>query len=175
MNNTKIKKNSLNPKISIIIPVYNGSNYMKEAIDSAINQTYKNYEIIVVNDGSNDNGETEKIALEYGNKIKYYHKKNGGVSSALNYGIEKMTGEYFSWLSHDDVYTNDKIQNQINALNKYSFQNKYIVCCKTKQIDKNSKELKEIKNKKVIKNACVESDEALKLMLSKGTYGGCAF
>ena len=83
-----------NPKVSIIIPVYNGSNYLKEAIDSALEQTYKNIEIIVVNDGSRDNGATEKIVKSYGDRIRYYKKDNGGVSTALNLGIEKMTGEY---------------------------------------------------------------------------------
>ena len=75
------------PKVSIIIPVYNGANYLRDAINSALNQTYKNIEIIVVNDGSNDNGRTDEIALSYGNKIKYIKKKNGGVASALNVGI----------------------------------------------------------------------------------------
>lgn len=97
-----------NPLVSIVIPVYNGANYMREAIDSAINQTYDNIEIIVVNDGSTDNGETERIALSYGDKIKYYKKENGGCASALNYGISKMQGEWFSWLSHDDVYYPEK-------------------------------------------------------------------
>ena len=58
------------PKISIIIPVYNGENYLRESIESAINQTYKNIEIIVVNDGSNDDNKTENIALSYGSKYK---------------------------------------------------------------------------------------------------------
>lgn len=97
------KKENFNPKISIIIPVYNGKNYLKEAIDCALNQTYKNVEIIVVNDGSNDNGSTRDIAKKYGKKIKYFEKNNGGVSTALNYGIRKMTGDYFAWLSHDDL------------------------------------------------------------------------
>jgi glycosyltransferase involved in cell wall biosynthesis len=107
----------MNPKVSIIIPVYNGSNFLKEAIDSALVQTYKNLEIIIVNDGSNDNGATERIAKSYGDRIKYYKKKNGGVATALNFGIEKMTGEYFSWLSHDDMYYPGKIEKQIAFLN----------------------------------------------------------
>ena len=58
------------PLVSIVIPVYNGSNYMREAIDSALSQTYKNIEVIVVNDGSNDGGETERIALYYCERIR---------------------------------------------------------------------------------------------------------
>ena len=107
-----------NPKVSIIIPVYNGSNYLKEAIDSALAQTYKNTEIIVVNDGSNDKGATEKIAKSYGKKIRYFNKENGGVATALNFGIEKMTGEYFSWLSHDDIYYPEKVEKQVEVLSK---------------------------------------------------------
>lgn len=106
----------MNPKVSIIIPVYNGSNYMKEAIDSALGQTYKNCEVIVVNDGSTDNGKTAELAKSYGERIVYLEKKNGGVASALNMGIRNMTGEYFAWLSHDDVYYPNKIEEQIKAL-----------------------------------------------------------
>lgn len=106
----------MQPKVSIVIPVYNGTNYMREAIDSALNQTYENCEVIVVNDGSTD--ETEQIALSYGDRIRYFAKENGGVSSALNIGIENMEGEYFSWLSHDDVYYPRKIEIQIEALQK---------------------------------------------------------
>lgn len=105
------------PLVSIVIPVYNGENFLSEAIDSALAQTYKNIEIIVVNDGSKDN--TEEIALSYGDKIRYFSKPNGGVSSALNLGIEKMQGEYFSWLSHDDLYAPQKIEKQILSLYPY--------------------------------------------------------
>ena len=108
--------NNFSPLVSIVMPVYNGSNYLKEAVDSALSQTYENIEVIVVNDGSTDNGETEKIALSYGDKIRYFSNKNGGVASALNFGIEKMNGEYFSWLSHDDMYKSEKIEKEIEIL-----------------------------------------------------------
>jgi len=106
-------------KVTIIIPVYNGANFMVQAIDSALLQTYSNIEILVINDGSKDNGETERIARSYGDKIKYYYKENGGVASALNYGIKNMDGDYFSWLSHDDMYAPEKIARQIAALSKH--------------------------------------------------------
>lgn len=126
--------NNNNPLVSIVIPVYNGSNFMKEAIDSALNQTYKNIEIIVINDGSNDNGETEKIALSYGDAIRYYSKENGGVATALNLGIEKMNGDYFSWLSHDDLYLPKKIELQVEAID---IDNKReVIVCKSSLIDK---------------------------------------
>ena len=83
------------PKVTIIIPVYNGSDFLAEAIDAALAQTYEKCEILVINDGSSDGGASEQIALSYGNKIRYYFKENGGVSSALNFAFEKMTGEWF--------------------------------------------------------------------------------
>lgn len=106
----------MNPLVSIIIPVYNGANYLKEAIDSALAQTYPNVEILVINDGSRDDGATERIALSYGERIRYFSKPNGGVSTALNLGIQEMRGEYFSWLSHDDTYLPDKISTQVEAM-----------------------------------------------------------
>lgn len=109
---------TFNPKVSIVIPVYNGSDYLQVAIESALSQTYKNIEVIVVNDGSNDNGKTENIALSFSNKLRYYKKENGGVASALNLGISEMRGDYFSWLSHDDLYFPEKIFYQIEFLKK---------------------------------------------------------
>jgi glycosyltransferase involved in cell wall biosynthesis len=104
------------PLVSIIIPVYNGSNYLSEAIDSALAQTYEKIEIIVVNDGSKDGGKTREIALSYGDRIRYFEKENGGVATALNYGIEKMRGEYLAWLSHDDEFLPHKLADQIKLL-----------------------------------------------------------
>ncbi len=160
------------PLVSIIIPVYNGSDYLKEAIDSAIAQTYKNIEIIVVNDGSKDDGATEKIALSYGEKIRYFLKENGGVSSALNFGIDNMTGEYFSWLSHDDVYKPDKVEKSVAALSSCKDKNT-LIYCHGMQIDKNSNPLGKKNHKK--EQEILTWQEAIFECFEKGTYGGCSF
>lgn len=107
---------SFQPKVSIIIPVYNGANYLAEAIDSALAQTYANFEVIVVDDGSTDAGATREIAHSYGSKITYIWQENGGCGAALNTGIAAMSGEYFSWLSHDDLYVPEKLSRQIEIL-----------------------------------------------------------
>lgn len=107
------------PKVSIIIPVYNGSNYLREAVDSALAQTYPNTEVIVVNDGSDDEGRTEAVAHSFGGRIRYFSKENGGVSSALNFGIRQMTGEWFAWLSHDDLYSPDRIENDMEVIQSH--------------------------------------------------------
>lgn len=109
LSSRPLKKN-FNPLVSIIIPVYNGSNYLAQAIQSAINQSYKNIEIIVVDDGSTESTKLKKIVRSFGNKVSYYRKENGGVSSALNYGIKHMSGDYFAWLSHDDLITPEHIE-----------------------------------------------------------------
>lgn len=115
-----------NPKISIVIPVYNGSNYLAEAIESALAQTYSNIEVLVVNDGSTDQGKTDEIIHSYGDKIRHVTKSNGGVASALNVAICNMTGDYFSWLSHDDLYYPEKIEKQVEVLNTLG-QGKYVI------------------------------------------------
>ena len=136
------------PKVTIIIPVYNGSNFLAEAIDAALAQTYQNCEILVVNDVSTDGGTSEKIALSYGDKVRYYLKENGGVSSVLNYAFEKMTGEWFSWLSHDDLYYPEKIEKQIAFINELVDENptldikKITVRTATESIDKDGKVIK---------------------------------
>ncbi len=102
--------------VSIVIPVYNGADYLAQAIDSSLAQDYRNVEVIVVNDGSTDGGKTEEVALSYGDTIRYFRKENGGVASALNVGIQEMRGTFFSWLSHDDRYYPHKLSSQIAFL-----------------------------------------------------------
>ncbi len=156
------------PLVSIIIPVYNGSNYMREAIDSALNQTYDNIEVLVINDGSTD--ETESIALSYGDKIRYYKKENGGVSTALNYGLKMMKGDFFSWLSHDDKYLPEKIETQVK---KYLELNdkKVIVKSHSCNIDCDSNIV--AGNKKEYKNVNLSEKDSINLLLSNGSLGGC--
>lgn len=102
--------------ISIVIPVYNGEKYLAECIESCLNQTYKDYEIIIVNDGSTDN--TSKIIMKYYHKhpnlITPVTKNNGGTASALNVGIDNMKGEWFKWLSADDVLFDDALVELMN-------------------------------------------------------------
>ena len=163
------------PLVSIVIPVFNGSNYMREAIDSALAQTYKNIEIIVVNDGSNDNGATDAIAQSYGNHIRYFSKENGGVSSALNKGIREMKGDYFSWLSHDDVYEIDKIEKQVNAINCNKLDQQTIVCCRFVNIDAYSKIISNRKNTlHFASNKLYQSKDVLIHLLKKSTFNGCS-
>ncbi|MBR2830925.1 glycosyltransferase, partial [Candidatus Saccharibacteria bacterium] len=147
------KRECVEPKVSIVIPVYNGEKYVKYAIDSALAQTYKNLEVVVVDDGSTD--KTEKIAKSYGGRIRYIKKKNGGVSSALNLAIEKMRGEYFSWLSHDDMYEPNKIETEIRFLQENNYIGKkvivfsdyYLIDTRGKIIAKSRKDHEEIEQK----------------------------
>ncbi len=153
-----------NPKVSIIIPVYNGSNYLSEAIDSALAQTYNNIEIIVVNDGSGDNGATEKTALKYGSKIIYFSKPNGGVASALNMGIEKMNGEFFSWLSHDDLYYPDKVEKSL----KYIRKENQIAYSDFEQVDEKLRFLKSYRLKGM------KNEKFMEYLLKHSILHGCS-
>lgn len=122
------------PKVSIIVPVYNGEKYVAQAIECALSQTYSSIEIIAVNDGSTDG--TDGILASYGDRIKYIKKENGGVSSALNAGISAMTGDYFAWLSHDDLIERDHIEKLIGYLSRHKNE-KVIPFSEFKLIDEN--------------------------------------
>ncbi len=105
-------------KVSVVIPVYNGHKYLAEAIDSVVNQTYRDVEIIVVNDGSTDDGKTCAVARRYGSKIRYVEQENRGVGGALNTGLAAMSGDVFCWLSHDDIFRPRKIERQVEFFNR---------------------------------------------------------
>lgn len=161
------------PKVSIVIPVYNGSNYMRCAIDCALRQTYRNTEIIVVNDGSNDEGLTEAIALSYGTKIRYFSKPNGGVSSALNCGIEKMTGDYFAWLSHDDLYTDTRIEDAVRLLANHNLLGeKYVGFTGGYVADACATKIRDFRQC-FEKNRIYSGYEAMLAMAENGTLYGC--
>lgn len=100
--------------VSVIIPVYNGAKYIRDAIDSVISQTYYPIEILVIDDGSQDT--TWEIIKSYQPMVKGISKTNGGVASALNVGIFKASGEYIAWLSHDDIFFPRKIEEQVNFM-----------------------------------------------------------
>lgn len=98
-------------KITVIVPVYNVENYLNKCLDSLINQTYKNLEIIVINDGSTDN--SGEICQEYAqkdNRIIYIEKENGGLSDARNVGLDKMTGSYVTFIDSDDWVELDYVE-----------------------------------------------------------------
>lgn len=111
---------------------------MREAIDSALNQSYPHKEVIVVDDGSAD--DSWQIIESYGQKIRTFKQKNGGVSTALNLGIKQAKGEYISWLSHDDVYVPNKLSKQVEALNNLPTEERgqTILFSNYKIIDQNS-------------------------------------
>lgn len=94
-------------KVSVVIPTYNRCDLITRAVDSVLNQTYKNIEVIIVDDGSTD--DTEKVVLRYARnpKVKYIKKENGGAASALNEGVRNSKGELVAWLSSDDWYDMD--------------------------------------------------------------------
>lgn len=122
----------MNILISIIVPIYNVELYLRKCINSIRNQTYKNIEIILVDDGSPDN--CGKICDEYkqkDNRIKVIHKKNGGLSEARNYGIEIATGDYILFVDSDDYIANNMCQILLKKAEKYKAD---IINCSFKEV-----------------------------------------
>lgn len=103
--------------ISVVIPIYNVEQYILRCVDSVLNQTYQNLEIILVDDGSPDN--CPKICDEYAvkdNRVRVIHKQNGGLSSARNAGIDVAEGEYITFIDSDDYVTPDYVETLYNAI-----------------------------------------------------------
>jgi glycosyltransferase involved in cell wall biosynthesis len=101
-------------KVSVIIPAYNGDRYLAEAIDSVLQQTYQDYEIIVVDDGSTDN--TAQVVKQYGKAVRYLSQINQGVAASRNLGLAAALGDYIAFLDQDDVFLPHKLVSQVALL-----------------------------------------------------------
>lgn len=106
-------------KVSVIIPTYNRSHLVCRAIESVLDQTYKNIEIIVVDDGSTDNTK-EKITQRFGSKINYLYQENNGAPSARNLGFKLSTGAYINFLDSDDYFLPTNIEQKVRILENNS-------------------------------------------------------
>lgn len=133
------------PLISFVVPVYNVEKYLEECVNSLINQTYKNIEIILVDDGSPDN--CPKICDDYAkqdNRIKVIHKSNGGVSEARLFGVQNAVGRYVVCVDADDTVTADINENLVKIITEYSPD---IVCYNYNLTDENNNIIKVQPNK----------------------------
>lgn len=148
--------------VSIIIPCYNKAEYLSETLQSVLNQTYTNWECILVNDGSTDDTETiAKVYCEKDNRFYYFLKKNEGVSCARNFGIKKAKGNFVIFLDADDLLADFSLSKRIDYFNKHP-ENDGLVFT-TQFFEKNTNTLLELFNN----NPEVESEENyLKLFLN---------
>lgn len=104
------------PKVSIVIPVYNGEKYIKKTLSSVFNQSFKDFEVITIDDGSQD--KTKKILKTYGKKIRYIYQENKGTAAARNTGIKAAKGKYIAFLDQDDLWLPQKLAEQVKILDK---------------------------------------------------------
>lgn len=129
----------MNSLVSVIIPTYNRLEYICEAVESVLAQTYRNYEIIVVDDGSKIN--IKSILIPYWDKIKYVYQKHKGLAAARNTGIRISSGKYLAFLDDDDLFEPDKLQNQTLMLKKDSSLGFVYSDCYELWQEKNKKEI----------------------------------
>ena len=160
--------------ISIVVPVYKVEKYIRNCIESIINQTYKNLEIILVDDGSTD--ECPKILDEYSKKdsrIKVIHKENGGLSSARNEGIKLATGKYIGFIDGDDTVNVEMYEMLSNVLEKYKLDIAFCNIVKVYYNDNNELEFEKTAQKEY-EEKIISNSEALKLMMMDGSVGNFA-
>lgn len=156
-------------KLSIIVPIYNVERYLERCIISILNQTYINFELILVNDGSTDNSKDicEKY-LSIDNRIKLINKKNGGLSSARNTGIELAIGEYIAFVDSDDYINKYMYEVLITTLKKDKSD---MVICGYNKVDQNEANFQEINNYIDVNNVLaskISKVEALDKLLIEG-------
>ncbi|MFY1045123.1 glycosyltransferase family 2 protein [Chryseobacterium sp. GP-SGM7] len=121
-------------KVSVIVPVYNVENYLAKCLDSLVNQTLQNIEIIIVNDGSKDGSEQiiQQYSEKYPSKIKAFNKENGGLSEARNFGIERTTGDYFGFVDSDDYVSETMFEEMLRLAEKHDAE---MVICNIQKVD----------------------------------------
>lgn len=148
------------PLISIIVPVYNVEKYLKKCIESILSQTYQNIEIILVDDGSEDNSGAicDQYAAEDA-RIVVIHKKNGGLSTARNAGIDRSNGDFISFIDSDDYVSEDFCKILLQAILN---ENADMVICNFLSVDENYNLIQENNVNLPIKNSCVNHDEFMK-------------
>ena len=122
------------PYFSVIIPLYNKESFIEKTLECVLNQTFKDFEIIIVNDGSTD-ASLEKIKKFTDNRIKIFQQENQGVSVARNKGMEMAEGEYFCFLDADDEWKNDYLENLFFTIKKFPDAGMYCSRYKTKIAD----------------------------------------
>jgi glycosyltransferase involved in cell wall biosynthesis len=110
----------MQPRVSVILPIYNGERYLDEAIESVLSQTYAHYEIIAVNDGSRDRSAAIVRKHLPSERIKYIEQANQGVASARNTGIEQSSGEFITFLDQDDLWLPQKLEKQVAFMESHS-------------------------------------------------------
>jgi glycosyltransferase involved in cell wall biosynthesis len=104
------------PRVSVIIPAYNGERHIAETLESVFAQSFEDWEIVLVNDGSTDG--TERIVQTYGERIKYFRQENAGISAARNRAIEAAEGEYIALLDQDDLWLPENLEKKVGLLDK---------------------------------------------------------
>ncbi|NAZ91640.1 glycosyltransferase family 2 protein [Vibrio toranzoniae] len=127
----------MNKLVSIILPVYNADKYIKECISSLLNQTYSNFEIIIINDGSTDNSDVEILKFD-DERIRYFPRDNHGLSKTLNFAIAKCNGEYIARMDADDVAFCDRLEEQVKVLSQDTVG---LVCSNVEYMDEYSSTL----------------------------------
>ncbi len=130
----------MTPLVSIIIPCYNQDKFLDETLQSILNQSYINWECIIVNDGSTDDSET--IAKNWAAKdtrFTYFYKNNNGVSAARNYALDRVKGDYIQFLDADDVLHNRKLELSLQLLEKSNVENKKMVISNFRMFINNQK------------------------------------
>ncbi len=154
-----------NKKVSIIVPVYNVELYIEDCLNSLLNQTYSNYEIILINDGSTDN--SIEICSKYNDpKIKIFNQNNKGVSIARNVGISLATGQYIMFVDADDMVSEKYIENLIKSIEETNTD--MVVCGYTKE----KAELVNKKNSQEIKGEIINANTMLENMMENNLQEG---